>query len=141
MPIRSADAQWNGNLKEGNGSLRVESGTFDAPYSFESRFEDGTGTNPEELIGAAHAGCFSLALANALSEGGHTPDSVKTTARVHLENLEITKIELETEAEVPDIDDSEYQRIAADAKKNCIVSKALTPEITLNATLKSGATA
>ncbi len=141
MPVRSADAQWNGNLKQGDGTVRLESGAFEGQYSFNSRFEEGAGTNPEELLGAAHAGCNSMALANILAEAGHAPESVKTTARVHLEDLSITKIDLHTEGEVPGIDDREFQNFAEDAKENCIVSQALSPKITLEAKLKAGAAA
>src|ERR671922_2690878 len=105
MPVRSAEAVWEGDLQDGKGTLRLGSGAFEGQYSYSSRFEEGTGTNPEELIGAAHAGCFSMAFANILATAGHDPQRVETTARVHLEPRDegpaITRIELQTEAEVP----------------------------------------
>jgi osmotically inducible protein OsmC len=105
------------------------SGAFEGQYSFGSRFEEGTGTNPEELIGAAHAGCFSMAFSGVLGEAGHDPKRVATTARVHLdksdEGFTITKIELQTEAEIPGIEEDEFQKLAADAKAGCPVSRAL----------------
>lgn len=120
-------------------------GAFEGAFSFRSRFENGTGTNPEELIAAAHAGCFSMALSNILAEAGHTPESVNTTARVHLDPKSeppITKIELDTEANVAGLDDAAFQQHAQAAKEGCPVSQALAgTEITLNAKLKSGASA
>src|SRR5437660_686678 len=108
MPVREADARWEGSLQDGKGTMRLGSGAFEGPYSFSSRFEDGTGTNPEELIGAAHAGCFSMALAAALSGAGHVPDRVQTTAKVHIEKgdagFSITRIDLVSEAVVPGVD-------------------------------------
>src|SRR2546423_15674073 len=105
MPVRSADAQWEGSLQDGKGQMRFGSGAFEGAYSFASRFEDGSGTNPEELIAAAHAGCFSMALSGALGRAGHPPERVSTTANVHLEGQEagfrITRIDLVTEAGVP----------------------------------------
>jgi osmotically inducible protein OsmC len=140
MPTRSADARWEGSLKDGKGTMRLGGGAYEGPYSFASRFEDGTGTNPEELLGAAHAGCFSMALSAGLGRAGHDPDSVSTTAAVHLEKgdsgFSITRIHLTTQAVVPGMDDAEFQQVAADAKQNCPVSKALAGvEITLDATL------
>ena len=140
MPVRSAEAQWEGSLPEGSGTMRLGSGAFEGRYSFKSRFEDGPGTNPEELIGAAHAGCFSMALAAALSRGGHPPTRVHTSAQVHIERGEggfsITRIDLHTEGEVPGLDAEGFQREAEDAKANCPVSKALAgTEITLDAKL------
>ena len=142
MPIRTADAVWEGELQGGKGSMRFGSGAFDGQYSFSSRFEEGTGTNPEELVGAAHAGCFSMAFAGALGRAGHPPTKVETTARVHLERAEtgfhIPHIELITDATVPGIDEAEFQRIGQEAKQNCPVSKLLAgAEITLQATLSS----
>ena len=130
MPIRKADAEWKGNLAEGGGRLKVESGAFEGPYSFKSRFEEGqSATNPEELIGAAHAGCFTMALTAQLSRAKITPTRIHTTARVKLEKVgdafSITQIELETEGEVPGIDGAAFQKYANDAKQNCPVSKAL----------------
>lgn len=142
MPTRKANAQWEGTLKEGEGRLELESGAFKGPYSFASRFESGTGTNPEELIAAAHAGCFSMALAHGLSQAGHAPERVETTARVHLEKgdggFAIPRIELTTQASVPGIDEETFQQHAETAKANCPVSKALAGvEIILNAKLNS----
>src|SRR5215213_3950055 len=130
MPTRKAEAEWEGNLAEGRGKLKVGSGAFEGPYSFKSRFEEGqAATNPEELIGAAHAGCFTMALTAQLSRAGITPTRIDTTAQVKLEKVgdafSITKIELETEASVPGIDDATFQKYALDAKQNCPVSKAL----------------
>lgn len=141
MPVRKANAVWEGDLKGGNGTMKLTSGAYEGPYSFASRFEEGAGTNPEELIGAAHAGCFSMALSAALGKSGFTPKLVSTTADVHLdkvgEGFSITKVVLHTEAEVPDIDEAKFQEIAEGAKKNCPVSRALGGvEIQLNATLK-----
>jgi osmotically inducible protein OsmC len=142
MPTRSADARWEGSLKDGKGTMRLGGGAWEGPYSFASRFEDGSGTNPEELIAAAHAGCFSMALSAALGRAGHDPDRVSTTAKVHLDKgdtgFSITRIDLVTEAVVPGIEASAFQDIAADAKANCPVSRALAgAEITLEATLGS----
>src|SRR5262245_32417115 len=140
MAIRTAKAQWDGNLQEGKGTMALGSGAFEGTYSFASRFEEGKGTNPEELLGAAHAGCFSMAFANALAKGGFTPKSVRTNAKVHLMKQEagfaITLIELQTEAQVPGIDNAKFQEIADGAKKGCPVSKALAAtEIKLDAKL------
>lgn len=140
MAIRSSEAEWRGNLREGQGTMKLGSGAFEGRYSFVSRFESGSGTNPEELIGAAHAGCFSMALSAGLSKAGFTPTRVHTKAKVHLEPVEggfgITRIELETEAQVPGIDASTFQQQAEGAKKNCPVSKALAgTQITLTAKL------
>jgi lipoyl-dependent peroxiredoxin len=141
MAIRKADAEWRGNLQEGQGVMRLGSGSFEGNYSFKSRMGDAsTGTNPEELIGAAHAGCYSMALSASLAGAGFTPTSVHTTARVHFNPVEggfaINPIDLETEAVVPGIDEATFQQIAQVAKVNCPVSKALasTP-INLKATL------
>ena len=142
MAVHGASAEWTGTLKEGAGKMRLGSGAFEGPYSFVSRFETGPGTNPEELIGAAHAGCFSMALAAALGRAGHTPKSIRTTAKVHLGTSEagptITRIDLEVEGEVPGIDAATFQQHAEGAKKGCVVSRALAgvPTVTLNATLK-----
>ena len=141
MPTRKAEAQWEGNLAEGGGKLKLGSGAFEGPYSFKSRFEEGeSATNPEELIGAAHAGCFTMALTAALSRAGHKPTRIHTTAQVKLEKVgdafSITKIDLETDAEIPGIDDAAFQKFASDAKQNCPVSKALAgTEIGLTARL------
>ena len=141
MPTRSADAAWEGNLKEGKGTMRLQGGAYQGPYSFMSRFEQGQGTNPEELIAAAHAGCFSMALSHALSQAGHTPRSVQTTARVHLEKgdggFHIPRIELQTRANVPGIDEATFRQHAEQAKQGCPVSKLLKgAEITLDARLE-----
>ena len=124
--VRKGTAEWNGDLKAGKGTVSVQSGAFsNTQYSYRSRFEEGTGTNPEELIGAAHAGCYSMALSNALSEAGHVPDSVKTTANVKMEGLKITEVLLQTEGSVPGLSQDEFQTYADEAKKNCPVSQAL----------------
>jgi osmotically inducible protein OsmC len=129
MPKRTAEARWDGSLQEGNGTMRMATGAYEGPYSFQSRFQEGDGTNPEELIAAAHAGCFSMALSLELGRAGHSPESVETTATVHLdkqdEGFGITRIELDTRARVPGIEDSEFQQIAEGAKKGCPVSRAL----------------
>ncbi|HEX8386758.1 MAG TPA: OsmC family protein, partial [Rubricoccaceae bacterium] len=135
MPIRSADAEWRGALRDGSGDVRTESGALSSPYSFNSRFGSGTddgsspATNPEELLAAAHAGCFTMAVSNELASAGHPPERAHTTARVHVEQVsggfEIPTIELELEASVPGIDDAEFQRIATHAKENCPLSKVL----------------
>jgi lipoyl-dependent peroxiredoxin len=140
MPVRKADAVWEGDIRGGNGKVSLGSGAFEGRYSFGSRFEEGAGTNPEELIGAAHAGCFSMALSGGLGRGGHTPKRIATTAKVHIEKVgegfAITRIELDTQAEVPGIDDATFQEFANKAKEGCPVSKALAgTEITLNAKL------
>lgn len=127
--IRHAQAQWSGSLIEGKGHVKTETGALDSPYGYRSRFETGGETNPEELIAAAHAGCFTMALTALLSRGGHPPKSIETTAAVHLnkagEGFAIDKIELETSGEVPGIDAAAFDKIAHDAKAGCPVSKAL----------------
>lgn len=141
MPTRKAEAEWSGNLAEGSGRMKVGSGAFDGPYSFKSRFEEGEpATNPEELIGAAHAGCFTMALTAALSRNRITPTRIHTNATVKLEKVgesfAITGIALETEAEIPGLDDAAFQEYAKGAKENCPVSKALAgTEISLTARL------
>jgi osmotically inducible protein OsmC len=140
MAKRTASAVWEGTLKEGKGRVKLGSGAFEGQYSFASRFEEGTGTNPEELIGAAHAGCFSMALAAGLTRAGFNPTRISTTASVSLgkvgEAFKITTIGLDTEAEVPGIEESAFLEQAETAKKNCPVSQALAgTEITLNAKL------
>ena len=142
MPsARKAEAEWNGNLREGNGHFKVGSGKVSGAYSFPTRFEEAPGTNPEELIGAAHASCFSMALSGGLGKSGHNAKRIRTTANVHLEKVgegfQITRIELDTEGEVPGIDEATFQQHANGAKENCPVSKALKGvEITLKARLK-----
>ena len=140
MSVRNASAIWEGDLQEGKGNMRLGSGAFAEDYSFSSRFKDGKGTNPEELIGAAHAGCFSMALAHGLSQSGHKPNRIETTANVHLEKagegFKITAIDLNTEGDVPGMDSATFQKFAEDAKTNCPVSQLLTgAEITLRAKL------
>jgi len=140
MPKRNAEAVWEGGLQDGKGRMKFGSGAFDGSYSFKSRFEEGTGTNPEELIGAAHAGCFSMALSGALGRAGFKPKRIHTTATVYLgkvgDAFKITKIELDTEAEVPEIDEKTFADHAEGAKKNCPVSVALAAtDIVLNAKL------
>jgi len=130
MPSRKAEAEWKGNLRQGSGELTVGSGAFRGPYSFKSRFEEGqAATNPEELIAAAHAGCFTMALTAQLSRAGFTPDRIHTGATVTLEKLgdafSITRIDLETAAAITGIDDATFAKHALDAKQNCPVSKAL----------------
>lgn len=141
MPARTGKATWEGTLKGGKGTMALGSGAYEGPFSFLSRFESGTGTNPEELIGAALAGCFSMALSANLEKAGHPATRVRTTANVKLEMLSdgprITTIELDNESEVPGIDAKTFQEQADATKKGCPVSKALTgTEITLNARLK-----
>ncbi|HZD79320.1 MAG TPA: OsmC family protein [Actinomycetota bacterium] len=142
MPVREAEAEWTGTLQEGDGTMRFGGGAFEGRYSAASRFEEGPGTNPEELIGAAHAGCFSMALAGALVRAGFGPEAIRTGARVHIEKGDpgwaITKIDLRTEATVPDIEDARFHEIAEEAKRDCPVSKALAAvPIELVATLAS----
>jgi osmotically inducible protein OsmC len=142
MPVRTAHAQWNGSLPDGNGRMEFGSGAFEGQYSFGSRFEEGVGTNPEELIGAAHAGCFSMALSGVLGRAGITPESIATDARVHLdkvgEGFTITRIELITTGRIPGLSAEDFERHAQDAKANCPVSRALGGvEIELEATLTS----
>ncbi|HSK40128.1 MAG TPA: OsmC family protein [Arenibaculum sp.] len=130
MAVRTAQAEWRGDLPKGNGQVRTESGALDGAYSFASRFETGSGTNPEELLGAAHAACFSMALSHNLAQAGHTPTRVATSAKVHIDKqgdgFAITRIELDCEAEVPGIDEDEFRRQAEAAKTGCPVSKALS---------------
>jgi osmotically inducible protein OsmC len=136
MSVRTAEALWTGTLREGQGTMKFSN--YEGAYTRASRFESGEGTNPEELLGAAHAGCFSMFLASVLTNAGFPPNRVHTTAKVHLEaGPTITVIELETEAEVPNIDDAKFQEAAADSKARCPVSKALAggPEVRLNARL------
>jgi osmotically inducible protein OsmC len=142
MPTRIAKAEWKGSLREGKGTMKLGSGAYEGAYSFKSRFEQGTGTNPEELIGAAHAGCFSMALSAGLGKAGFEPKRITTEAKVDLEKVgegfQITRIHLDTEAEIPGIERSVFEKHAHEAKANCPVSKALTgPEITLTAKLVS----
>jgi osmotically inducible protein OsmC len=140
MPERSSEAVWEGDLQTGRGTMKIGSGAWEGPYSFKSRFEDGTGTNPEELIAAAHAGCYSMALSAALTKAGSPPKRVQTKAKVDLRKEEsgfrISTIHLTTTASVPGIDDPNFQEIAEQAKQNCPVSKVLSgAEISLDANL------
>lgn len=140
MPVRTAEARWEGTLEDGKGEMRFGGGAFEGPYSFGSRFEEGAGTNPEELIGAAHAGCFSMAFAKQLAEAGHTPTSVQTTADVHLDKsgdgFAITRVVLHTTGDVPGIEEGEFTRLAEAAKDGCPVSKLLAgAEISVEARL------
>lgn len=140
MPVRKADAAWEGGLKDGHGTMRLGSGAYEGKYSFGSRFEEAPGTNPEELIAAAHAGCFSMALSAGLGKAGLSPKRVATTAKVHLTmadgGFKITAIDLVTEAEVPGVDAAKFQEIAEGAKVGCPVSQALKAvEIRLDAKL------
>jgi osmotically inducible protein OsmC len=143
MPKRTANARWDGTLQDGNGTMKMATGSYEGPYSFQSSFQEGDGTNPEELIAAAHAGCFSMALSADLGRAGHEAESVETTATVHLDKVEagfgITRIVLDTRARVPGIDEAEFQRIAEGAKQNCPVSQALAAveAIELRAQLES----
>ena len=141
MPARQAEATWEGDLIKGKGTMKVGSGAFNGPFSFGTRFEGTPGTNPEELIGAAHAGCFSMAFSAMASKAGFTPKRVQTTAKIHLEKVgegfSITKSQLTMVAEIPGISEADFNRIAEDAKKGCPVSKALAGvQIELDAKLK-----
>lgn len=138
MPVRHASATWHGSIKEGHGHMQFAD--YEGSYSVPSRFEEADGTNPEELLGAAHAGCFSMALSSGLSAAGHAPDSVQTTAEVYIDKLEtgwtVTKIHLITKAQVAGIDEQAFQEQAESAKKNCPISRALEAvEITMEASL------
>ncbi|MFQ5942979.1 MAG: OsmC family protein [Anaerolineales bacterium] len=138
MPVREATAIWHGSIAKGHGHMQFAD--YEGSYSVPSRFEEGEGTNPEELLGAAHAGCFSMALSSALSAAGHPPDSVHTKAQVHIEKLEtgwtVTRIHLVTNADVPGIENDAFQANAEKAKATCPVSRALAGvEITMEAGL------
>ena len=142
MPTRTATAEWKGSLRDGNGTMNMQSGSYEGPYSFQSRFKEGEGTNPEELIGAAHAGCFSMALSGELGGRGVTPDSVRTEARVEVSKVEggfaISKIDLIARVKAPGLDESTFQEAAEAAKKGCPVSQALSAvDISLDASLES----
>lgn len=143
MATRNGSARWDGDLKDGSGRLVVGEGVFEGSYSFSSRFEEGEGTNPEELIAAAHAACFSMALSGVLGEHGHDPESISTTAKVQLRQVDgaptIQQIELETEGSVPGIDEEHFRRHAEEAKAACPVSRALggVSEISVTARLTS----
>jgi osmotically inducible protein OsmC len=141
MATRNGSAEWRGDLKGGSGTVKVGDGVFEGNYSFSSRFEEGEGTNPEELIGAAHAGCFAMALSLILGEADHPPDSIKAQSKVHLRIVDdlptIAKIDLDVEGSVPGLDEDAFRSYAEKAKDGCVVSRALAgvPEITLNARL------
>ena len=141
MATRNGNAEWRGDLREGSGTLKVGDGVFEGQYSFSSRFEEGEGTNPEELIAAAHASCLAMALSNDLASHGHAPESVRVSARVHLRNVEgaptIAQIELYVEGRVEGIDEEHFRAHAEQAKAGCPVSRALAgvPDITLTARL------
>lgn len=142
MPARQAEATWQGTLQEGSGTMKLGSGAYEGAFSFKSRFDEGTGTNPEELIGAAEAGCFTMALSARLARNGFTVNNVHTTAHVYLEKVDdafsITRIHLVNESNIGGIDDAAFQEHAAETKKSCIVSRALAGvEITLEAKLVS----
>jgi osmotically inducible protein OsmC len=141
MPTRSAHAEWNGSLPEGSGRMELGSGAFEGPYSFKSRMEEGPGTNPEELIGAAHAGCFSMALSGVLGAEGHEPESITTDAKVRFdkegEGWAIKSVALTTRGRVPGLDNDGFVKAAETAKENCPVSQALSVDITLDAALES----
>lgn len=138
---RTGSAVWQGDLKAGKGAVSTQSGLLkDTPYSFSTRFENGAGTNPEELIAAAHAGCFTMALSAALGNAGFTPERLATQAALTLEQVQgnwtITTIDLTLDAKVPGIDRAKFEQIAADAKKNCPVSRVLNATINLQSTLQ-----
>ncbi|HEY5884215.1 MAG TPA: OsmC family protein [Pyrinomonadaceae bacterium] len=138
---RNASAEWKGGLKDGKGTISTDSGVLsNTQYSFSTRFEDGVGTNPEELIAAAHAGCFSMALSGQLAQAGLTADSIRTTASVRLEKTEagfaITSVHLDVKASVPGADETAFTTAANNAKAGCPVSKVLNAEITMDATLE-----
>ncbi len=138
MPVRHAEARWEGTLKEGSGTLKLESEVYSGPYTWAGRFADGTGTNPEELIGAAHASCYAMFLSAILTRNEYKPTSINAKSSVHLgDGPTITRIELEVEAAVPGLDEATFQEYAQEAKEKCPVSKALAAveEISLNATL------
>jgi osmotically inducible protein OsmC len=141
MAARQATAEWKGDLKAGSGRVKLGSGAYEGNYSFTSRFENGAGANPEELLGAAHAGCFSMALANSLASAGHKPNSIRTTADVHMgkddKGFLITKIDLTVEGDVPGLDPATFQQHAEKMRTGCILSRALaaTP-INMKTTLK-----
>ena len=143
MATRKASATWRGNLKEGDGTMALGSGVWEGPFSFKTRFEEGNGTNPEELIGAAEAGCFTMQLASSLSDAGHVPESVETQAAVQIRNIDgaptISEIALTTRARVPGLDDETFQKTAQATREQCIISRALggVGNITVDATLES----
>ena len=141
MTVRNGSAEWHGNVESGSGTVTVGDGVFEGAYSYDSRFGEGKGTNPEQLIAAAHASCFTMALSNILSAAGHAPESLRTNARVQLRNIDgaptLARIDLETEGRVPGVEEQQFERHAEEAKANCPVSRALAgiPEIVLSAKL------
>lgn len=142
MPVRKAEAVWEGDLPNGSGTMKMGN-SYEGPYSASSRFQEGSGTNPEELLAAAHAGCFSMAFSKVLSDAGHTPNRIHTTAKVHIEKQEagfaITRIQLVTEADVPGMDESTFRTSAETAKDNCPVSQLFKgADISVDATLSAG---
>jgi len=142
MAFRTADVQWTGDVRQGNGTIKLGSGAFEGPYSFQSRINETPQTNPEELLGAAHAGCFTMSLAATLGRLGHNPTQLNTTAKVHLvtdaSGFTISGIDLTTQGTVPGIDQAAFQSAAEEAEKSCPLSKALTgTKITVTATLLS----
>jgi osmotically inducible protein OsmC len=143
MPTRIANADWEGDFKRGGGTVAVDSGLFSGPYNFSGRFEDGSGTNPEELLGAAHASCFTMALSVGLSQAGTPPERLETEAKVTVAEVEggfgITRIDLDLRGKVPGIDEAAFRAAAEGAKAGCPLSKALAavPEINLNVTFES----
>jgi osmotically inducible protein OsmC len=143
MTARNGSAEWHGDVQTGSGTVTVGDGVFEGPYSYDSRFGEGAGTNPEQLIAAAHAGCFTMALSTILTRAGHPPESLRTQARVQLRNIDgaptLTRIDLDTEGDVAGVEEQQFQRAAEEAKAICPVSRALTgvPEIGLSAKLGS----
>ena len=143
MTARNGKAEWHGSVESGSGTITVGDGVFEGAYSYESRFGEAAGTNPEQLLAASHSGCFTMALANGLSAAGHPPQSLRTNARVQLRNrggaVTLARIDLETEGDVPEIDEREFQAYAEAAKRDCPVSQALAgiPQITLTANLRT----
>jgi osmotically inducible protein OsmC len=142
MLKRKASAVWNGGLKDGKGSISSDSGVLrDTQYSFSTRFENGIGTNPEELIAAAHAGCFSMALSGQLTNAGHTAESINTTATVKMEKTDagftVTAVHLDVRARVPGVDQEKFETLANNAKAGCPISRLLKAEITMDAKLES----
>jgi osmotically inducible protein OsmC len=141
MTVRSGSAEWHGNVESGSGTVTVGDGVFEGAYSYDSRFGEGKGTNPEQLIAAAHASCFTMALSNILGAAGYPPESLRTNARVQLRNIDgaptLTRINLDTEGRVPGVDERQFQAYAEEAKQVCPVSRALAgvPEIVLTARL------
>ncbi|HEX7009561.1 MAG TPA: OsmC family protein [Phycisphaeraceae bacterium] len=139
MPVRHAKARWEGDVKRGAGAVKLGSGAFEGRFAFTTRFESEPGTNPEELLAAAHAGCFAMALSKILGEAGHPPERIEAQAQVHLDKQDsgfaITQIDLQTQASVPGISQEDFQRYAQQAKEGCLVSKVLRPPISLEAKL------